>query len=82
MFERNGKSVIYLWSKEPWGSKVTLSLPPGKQAALYLSPRQIKQTLAERCEFELKPGAWAQLEWLTKMEFEAALIKGGPQAEE
>ncbi len=71
--ERDGKTTIYLWSKLPWGGKAGLSLPAAKSAAVYISPMQTRIDVSGRSEFELKPATWAQIEGLTKAEFEAAI---------
>jgi len=71
--EREGKTTVYLWSKLPWGCKAKLNLPPGKSAAVYVSPMQTRIDVTGQSEFELEPTTWAQIEGLTKAEFEAAI---------
>ena len=65
----DGRPVTYLWPINPWGSKVTVTIPEGRTVTAYLTPGTEEQNLpAGTHTFDLRWQQWLRLAGLTREE--------------
>jgi len=75
VYVRNGVTMAYVWNSLPWASTLSLTLPQGKAATVFVAPEGVEQTCrAGENLFKIPQGRWLRIKGLSGDEI-AALSK-------
>jgi hypothetical protein len=72
VFARDGMTMAYVWNSLPWSSSLTLTLPEGKSAKVYVAPEGIEKNCgAGNSTFPIPQGQWLRIVGLSREEIRA-----------
>jgi hypothetical protein len=74
VFQRDGRSMAYLWPMHPWDTTIEITVPPGREVQFYAAPEGERVDLKTGANTLVVPKEkWARVVGLSRLELAAAL---------